>query len=506
VVVTNGVQDVTGEEPLRPAQATALGPCKVIPQEYPGMTCRSLDLVAPGPTGWDEENVAQILAELASGSDDRVVAYRRGKRWVQSFDPFRLAPAAERPRRLRDGGVYLITGGLGGVGLEVAEALARSGRPKLVLVGRSALPPREDWAQRLAAKAAGDEVGLRLDRIRALEQLGAEVMVVQADAADLEQLRSVVTQAEARFGALHGVVHAAGVERTFVSIAETGPAEAQVQFRPRLDGADALEKVLEGRRLDFCLLISSLSVVLGGLGSVAYTAAHAFLDALAARHNRKAGTPWIAVNWDRWFTWREATPSPAAGEAGYFMAPEEARDALRRVLSSASVTHLTVSAGDLQARIDRWIRQIVPAEPAEPAGARSSLYARPEIAEDYVAPDSPEEQTLAGIWREALGVEKVGVNDDFFELGGDSVLGLRIVAKANEAGLRLTGRHIFEHHTIAELARALAAAAPPVAAVTPAAVPAGGEAPTAFPGARLDPKDLEAFLAGLGGSGRTPPK
>jgi hypothetical protein len=318
-------------------------------------------------------------------------------------------------------------------------------------------------------------------------------------------MRRAVSQAEARFGPLHGVVHAVGVERAFQAIAETGSAEAEAQFRPRLQAAAVLEQVLEGRALDFCLLVSSLSSVLGGRGSVAYTAAHAFLDAFAARHNRGARVAWQSVNWDRWNTWRDAPEVPAEGEAGFFMTPAEAVEALHRLLNQDAL-QLVVSTGDLQARLDRWIRLIVPEEPEAAGAARSSLYARPELAEEYLAPRTEEEKTLAGIWCEALGLERVGINDDYFELGGDSVLGLKIVAKANEAGLRLTGRQIFEHHTIAELAVALAAAAPPRETPRQPAqpAPATAEKPTAFPGARLDSKDLAAFLAQL--EGRSGPK
>jgi hypothetical protein len=214
------------------------------------------------------------------------------------------------------------------------------------------------------------------------------------------------------------------------------------------------------------------------------------------------------VNWDRWDTWREAPSAPAEGEAGYFMAPAEAAEALRRVLAHDPFTQLVVSTGELQGRIDRWVR-LVQTEDAElSSAARTALYARPELAEAFIAPRTETEKTLAGIWCGALGLEEVGINDDYFELGGDSVLGLRIVAKANEAGLRMTGRHIFEHHTIAQLATALADSVQPPGVAREAAkpAPAVAEAPTAFPGARLDSKDLEAFLAQLERGGGTPPK
>jgi hypothetical protein len=310
-------------------------------------------------------------------------------------------------------------------------------------------------------------------------------------------MREVARRAEERFGRLHGVIHAVGAEKVVVSIVETGPAEAEAQFRPRLQATAVLEQALDGRPLDFCLLISSLSSVLGGRGSVAYTAAHVFLDAFAARHNRRSPVPWLSVNWDRWNTWREAPEQPQEGEAGFYMAPGEAVDALRRVLAQDQATQVVVSTGDLLGRIERWIQFVEHEKPEEVRTGRNALYARPELAEEFVAPSTETEKLLAGIWCEALGLENVGVNDDYFELGGDSVIGLRIVARANEAGLRMTGRHIFEHHTIGGLAAALGAPAPPPQAApeTPRPQPAAEEAATAFPGARLDRKDLEAFLA-----------
>ena len=120
--------------------ATLLGPCQVIPQEYAGLTCRSVDLAAPGAGGWDDASASQVLEELVSSSDEPRGRVSGGRRWVQSYEPWPLAEVAGRPQRLRERGVYLITGGLGGIGLEVAESLARDARARLVLVGRSGLP------------------------------------------------------------------------------------------------------------------------------------------------------------------------------------------------------------------------------------------------------------------------------------------------------------------------------------------------------------------------------
>ena len=153
VVVSSNLHDVTGTEELCPEKATLLGCCKVLPQEYPNMTCRSLDVVlAAAGTRQLEQLAEQITAEISAHADEPVVAYRGPHRWVQTFVPIRLDSEPTRPALLRDRGVYLITGGLGGIGLLLAEYLARTVQAKLVLTSRTGLPPRAEWEQLLAVQ------------------------------------------------------------------------------------------------------------------------------------------------------------------------------------------------------------------------------------------------------------------------------------------------------------------------------------------------------------------
>src|SRR6185295_3631117 len=114
-VLTNGVQEVNGEAGLQPEKATILGPCKVIPQEYPNLVCRSIDFVLPGFDDWQHERlVDHLIVEVAAQPAETVVAYRGGSRWLQAFKPIRLERATGAAR-LRERGVYLIAGGSGGL-------------------------------------------------------------------------------------------------------------------------------------------------------------------------------------------------------------------------------------------------------------------------------------------------------------------------------------------------------------------------------------------------------
>ncbi len=299
-VVSNGMQQVAGELLRYPEKATLLGPCRVIGQEFPNVVCRSVDVGVPEWGARQPESVIdQLLAELRSASTDPIVAYRGHRRFVQDFEAAPLASPAGRPARVRDGGVYLITGGLGGIGLVVAEHLAREARSRLVLVGRTAVPSRDEWGAWLASHDPDDVTSRRIRKIQGLETLGAEVMPVAADVADLESMTAVVRRARERFGSLDGVIHAAGVLDDGVILMKD-PAAADRVLAPKVRGALVLDAVTRNLPLDFFVLFSSVSSIAGLAGQVDYAAANAFLDAFAHHRTARDGSVTTAVNWSAW--------------------------------------------------------------------------------------------------------------------------------------------------------------------------------------------------------------
>ncbi|MHC5725053.1 MAG: type I polyketide synthase, partial [Nostoc sp.] len=297
-VISNNLQPVTGTEVLCPEKATLLGPIKVISQEYSNISCRSIDVILPSPGSRQEEKlVEKLLTELTVSNSDKVIAYRGLNRWVQSFEPVRFDEVKVETPRLREGGVYLITGGLGGIGLAIAEYLARTVQAKLLLLGRSAFPNRDEWEQWLVTHDETDSTSRKILKIQELEQLGAEVLVVSADVSNTEQMYLAIAQAESQFGKLNGVVHAAGIlgGKSSGAIEKISKTDCDQQFQPKVHGLLVLDKVLQDKELDFCLLLSSLSSVLGGLGYVAYSAANIFMDAFVHQHNHSHPISWISV-------------------------------------------------------------------------------------------------------------------------------------------------------------------------------------------------------------------
>ncbi|MBD9374616.1 amino acid adenylation domain-containing protein [Rhizobium sp. ARZ01] len=286
VLATTGSAAVAADEkPQNPALAALLGVVRVAPREISGLSAAVVDLeTAPGATA-----VAALLTEAAAPDEADHVALRGERRFVRDRMRVPAALPDELPARLRQGGVYLITGGTGGIGRLLALWLAETAGARLALVSRSA---KED-----AALRAG------------IEAKGGAVLFLPADVADETAMAQAIDTVRSRFGALHGVIHAAGLLDDAPLVVQ--PLEAAVALmRPKLKGAKTLHNLLPEGSIDLFAVISSSSVVIGGAGQTAYAAANAALEALAA--SRRDG---FSIAWATWRDTGMAAQAYGAGEA-----------------------------------------------------------------------------------------------------------------------------------------------------------------------------------------------
>ena len=468
-VVSNRLHLVTGEETLQPEQATVLGPCGVIPQEYPNITCRNIDVDLPDgkhPAG--ERLLDQLLTELAmSESLDKVVAYRGGQRWSQIFEQARFDQRAD-DIPLREAGVYLITGGLGGIGLALAEYLAETVRPKLVLIGRSAIPERDAWRKWLQTHDEQDPISGKIRQVQTLEALGAEVLVVSADVTNRDEMQAATDRTLERFGAINGVIHAAGIAGGGIIQLKT-PETADSVLAPKVKGTLVLDVILKDIELDFFVLCSSVTSIFGGVGQVDYCSANAFLDAYAnAAVSRDARRVVVSINWDAWaevgMAVNTALPRDLQERRALALKQgilaKEGAEVFKRILNT-SVSQVAISTIDLNARMQRSISSSTPsqAERATEPGAPQSLtagHARPSLGTTYVEATNEVEQTMIKLWQRLLGVEQVGIHDDFFELGGHSLLAVQLMsAIEKEFSQRIPIVSLFQHATVESLAKLL---------------------------------------------------
>ncbi|MDZ4870855.1 MAG: hypothetical protein CLLPBCKN_000243 [Chroococcidiopsis cubana SAG 39.79] len=446
LVIANHLHDITGNEELFPEKTTILGACKVIPQEYPNISCRLVDILLP--TSTSENILEQLLAELTAELEESIIAYRNNYRWVQTFEPVTLEPTTEDNIRLRQQGVYLITGGMGGIGLVLAEYLAKTVQAKLILLGRSLPSDRE--------------------KIKQLEALGTEALVLAADVTNEEQMHSAIAQSLERFGTIHGVIHTAGVAGAGMVQLKT-PEIAERVFAPKVQGTITLNNVLKNINLDFLVLCSSLSSIQGGFGQVDYCAANTFLDTFAHWNTTTNNSFTVAINWDAWQqvgmavntnvpdeikNWREESLKNA-------ILPSEGVEAFSRILAN-SLPQVIVSTQDLLAGIEQLNQSVLSLSFAKKSvnscQVSASRHSRTLQENTYVAPRNEIEQTVANIWEELIGIEKVGIYDNFFELGGHSLLAVQTISRLREAfQVELPLRTLlFDAPTVSELANVIA--------------------------------------------------
>ncbi|UCH92153.1 MAG: SDR family NAD(P)-dependent oxidoreductase [Candidatus Aminicenantes bacterium] len=425
IVITDHLHELTGEESIEPSKSTMIGPIKVIPQEYSNINCSSIDIVWPEPGGVQREELLNRLLEEIEGSrkdTGTTTAFRGNYRWIQVQEPISLPEVKKESLPLREEGVYLVTGGLGKIGLVLAEFLARTVKARLILTGRSQFP-------------AGDENKIR--KLQELEALGAKIMTFAVDTADMQEMADVIARAEAQFGTIHGVIHCAGIIRgsSFNVIDEIEKIQVEEQFRAKVFGTLVLDKLFHKKKLDFLWLMSSLSTVLGGLRFAAYAAANAFMDAYVYRLKRETGMRCISVDWNG-------------------MPPEETIQAFTRILSLRHVRQVVVSkGGNLQDRIDQWVKlEYLRGEELAGEEKKPLLYPRPQLLNAYEPPTNEKQEIIADIWKKIFGFEKIGIQDNFFELGGDSLGLLKMAAEIKrEFNIKIPVVQLFSNPTINKL-------------------------------------------------------
>lgn len=472
VVATQGAQEVLGGDLTRPGQATTHAATKVIPREYPSVACVSVDLAGAGAA---EQVIAEILAEQV----EPIVAYRHGRRWLPTIEPAPLPEPSGKIAGLRPAGVYLVCGGLGGLGMGLAEHLAAL-PATVVLTRRRAFAPRQRWED-LAAEDPNGPEGQLAQRLLALEAAGGTVVVEQADLADADRMRDVVERTVARFGPITGVIHAAGIPDEAGMIQRRSRLDTETAMSAKLAGTLALAEALRDQRPEFVLLCSSIGTVLHKLkfGEVGYLAGHEFLQAYAAHRDAADPGTVVTVAWTDWLEggmWARAQRRLAeryvvSGSSSLRpdsdllqgLTTAEGVEIFRRVLACRPGPVVIVSTQSMPRLLAAHEMYTTTAHAAllDQLSAAGGGARRSDLSTTYVAPETATERAIARIWSELLGVDAVGVDDDFFEAGGDSLIALRLLARIREAtGVDHPVSDFFGESTIRAVAAVVDAARP----------------------------------------------
>ena len=456
-IVSRDGQEVIGTELINPMMTLPIGPCLASMHEYPGLNCRIVDI--PSQVVAIEELAQQLAADLLEPPQSAVIAYRGNARWARMIDPIPtfLMKNVESP--FRNNGVYLITGGLGALGLAISQHLAENYQAKLILIGRTPLPAREKWSSFQARSQEQTRIAGIIQGLEKIEAAGGQVMVAAADVGNLVRMKEIVRDASENFGDINGVIHAAGIPGN-TPIGLKTPEEVDEVLSPKVLGLAVLEQIFADRKLDFLALFSSTSALWGRVGQVDYTAANAYLDSYAIRNWGKAKWPTVSINWDNW---REVGMAVDTLRVRPGDAPRQLKIGLSTADGVRAFGH-ALAARQPQVIVRALQPQKSPlAVTAE--GPRESYhkqkpkrkgYARPALAEPYQAPATELETYLANLWSELLLITPIGRNDNFFELGGHSLLGLQLLPRIRDKyKVTLEPRELFTNPTVAKLASSI---------------------------------------------------
>ena len=291
ILISENVNEITKKEAeINPGSATLFGLGKVISKEYSNIRSRCIDIDTEIP-------VDRIVKELNAENSPYMVAYRNGERYVEVLERAYISGDDKNESELRDTGVYVVTGGMGGIGLEICKYLASKNKVNLALINRSNFPERSEW-DKIINSGEEQKLGEKLEKVIGIEETGAKVICCSADVTNYEQMKTVIGELREKYGRINGVIHSAGIAGDGIIINKAEEVFKKV-LAPKVKGTWILDKLTEKDDVDFFIMFSSIASVLGVTGQGDYTAANSYMDSFAAYRN-KSGKKGMTINWPGW--------------------------------------------------------------------------------------------------------------------------------------------------------------------------------------------------------------
>ncbi|QLE48445.1 SDR family NAD(P)-dependent oxidoreductase [Nostoc sp. C057] len=486
--VSSYTQSTQSKDKIAYEKSPFLGVVKTIPQEIPWLNCRHIDL-APNSAQVDGNHILQELQVL---SKEQEVAYRDGQRFIAGLEKVKLQDKPKQELPFKPGGMYLISGGLGGVAIEIAKYLIKFFNAKLLLLGRTPLPSTD-----IVSKTISDKI----KAYQELKQLGA-VVYEAVDICDLQATQQVVEKVKSNWGSqLDGVIHLAGTYHEQMLVDETPESLAAI-LRPKVLGAWVLHQVLEKQGQGVFISFSSLASFFGGATISAYAAANNFLESFNQYQRSVGGLHSYCFAWTIWhdtginkgyqrqeithaqgfyeMSLQQGLYSFLAGlyhdQAQLIVGLDGSNAKIRRFTSEFPglqklTAYFTTSNGaavpelsDFTVR-DRFTTTVncdfvqLSQMPLTASGEiNRELLARGMTRTEAIAPRNETERQIAQTWQEVLGIPQIGIHDNFFELGGNSLLAFQVISRLRETfSVELSPNRFFASPTVAGLGESIEA-------------------------------------------------
>ncbi len=456
-VCSNNTIDATPQDSLDPAKTIFQAPSRSVNYELPDLHLQFFDIHVDEIID-NGQNTHLVSALLSVETNERMLAFRRDLPWKQRFSTVSVPQVYGYPISVRSDGLYLITGGLGQLGLNIAKSLGVKA-PKILLIGRSEFIQKDQWDNWLQNHSADDAVSQKILAIRDMESNGATVEVVSVDVTDLEQLQRFADQISSTLGPIAGIVHAAGIisEKQVMQLDEQ---ELQTVAAPKINGTRNLYQVFEHKALEFFVSFSSLSAVTGGTGQLAYSVGNSFQDAFAKKHARQSDTIHLSINWPTWKNDEQAALSehlPQHLKLAYsafldnMISMDEGIDVFQRLLNYSIAPQVLVSPIEISEYIQ--VMQDVAAGKSGKSALSNASENTSDPGSQLISNIEEMKEQIIQTWKAVLGLSSLEADSNFFELGGDSLLAISVINKLNEVlPFKLPLNKFLEYPTVAELA------------------------------------------------------
>ncbi|MBN1050267.1 hybrid non-ribosomal peptide synthetase/type I polyketide synthase [Clostridium botulinum] len=448
------------EDEIYPENSTLFGLAKVVNWENHNLKCRCIDVDK-------STTIESLINEITTNSNDFKVAYRRDIRYIEVLEKLELEERYNEPLKINKNGAYIITGGTGAIGLKMAKFLVNKGAKKLALINRSKLPIRDKWDEIL--KISEDKkLCEKLLLIRSLEKEGVEVESFTCDVADYDSMKDTINCIRAKFTNINGVIHCAGIgDGTLIEFETKESLEATL--KSKVHGTWILDKLTKNDNLEFFITCSSAITLIGGLGGGGYTAANSYLNSFAAKHKLKSIRS-LAINWPSWDETglSEGVDNYEDKQVFKIISPNEAMVSFGKIVDNnfcevilGKINYectLLQREDILPFNISKDIKNNIPKLDMNKINNKKSRKIKPVNTELSGRTDNytENEVLLGSIWGEVLGLDEINIYENFYELGGDSLIATRILNLINKkAGVTIGIQDFFKNTNIHDLAKCL---------------------------------------------------
>jgi len=451
-LVSKYAERVTGDErTIHPHNTSMFGLAKVAENEIGTIHVKCIDI--------DENTSADaIVEEIFAASKEDKIAYRNHVRYREEMDLCELGELPDRNIAVREKGLYIVTGGTGGIGLEISRYLATQKNVVLCFINRSELPPRDQW-DAVLEKAENKKSRRAIKVIREIEAIGSVVECYKADIADEWEVKAVIDTITRKYGRINGVVHSAGIAGEGF-IQEKKEETLEQVIGPKIYGTWILDHLTKDFDLDFFILFSSVATLLRYPGQGDYTAANAYMDSFAELQNL-GGRRSLSINWTAWKetgmavdylinidTLFKSIPTAKAVAAFEQVLNKEVSRIIIGEINYPIFTffdHFSVRFGSvIEKRKNRFLRQQQSIEKKD----------LPEVRLKGKTSDSYNdvEVKVSKIWASVLGLEEIDIYQHFFDLGGDSILATRLYKEIEREYPNLLDiTDVFAYSTISQM-------------------------------------------------------